>query len=158
MGWTLTRSWATFKEIGKKNWGMGSHTSLAVLEESLLFQSWYLYYLDFSPLCNIPGLPPSPLPYSFRVGVLTRLLCAVLCLVALLSPNLHPHGLKPAKLLCPWGFSRQEYWSGLPCPPPGDLPSPGIKHRPPAQAGSSHPLLLGQAQLFHPEALAGLQD
>ena len=26
------------------------------------------------------------------------------------------------------GFSRQEYWSGLPRPPPGDLPNPGIKH------------------------------
>ena len=26
------------------------------------------------------------------------------------------------------GFSRQEYWSGLPCPPPGNLPNPGIKH------------------------------
>ena len=25
------------------------------------------------------------------------------------------------------GFSRQEYWSGLPCPPPGDLPDPGMK-------------------------------
>ena len=25
------------------------------------------------------------------------------------------------------GFSRQEYWNGLPCPPPGDLPKPGIK-------------------------------
>ena len=25
------------------------------------------------------------------------------------------------------GFSRQEYWSGLPCPPPGDLPIPGIE-------------------------------
>ena len=25
------------------------------------------------------------------------------------------------------GFSRQEYWNGLPCPPPGDLPNPGIK-------------------------------
>jgi len=25
------------------------------------------------------------------------------------------------------GFSRQEYWSGLPCPPPGDLPNPGIR-------------------------------
>ena len=25
------------------------------------------------------------------------------------------------------GFSRQEYWSGLPFPPPGDLPTPGIK-------------------------------
>ena len=27
----------------------------------------------------------------------------------------------------PMEFSRQEYWSGLPCPPPGDLPHPGIK-------------------------------
>ena len=25
------------------------------------------------------------------------------------------------------GFSRQEHWSGLPCPPPEDLPDPGIK-------------------------------
>ena len=25
------------------------------------------------------------------------------------------------------GFSRQEYWSGLPCSPPGDLPIPGIE-------------------------------
>ena len=25
------------------------------------------------------------------------------------------------------GFSRQAYWSGLPCPPPGDLPDTGIK-------------------------------
>ena len=25
------------------------------------------------------------------------------------------------QFLCPWGFSRQEYWSGLPRPPPGDL-------------------------------------
>ena len=30
------------------------------------------------------------------------------------------------------GFSRQEYWSGLPCPPPGDLPNPGIETAPPA--------------------------
>ena len=36
------------------------------------------------------------------------------------------------------GFCRQEYWSGLPCPPPGDLPDPGIKPvslRSPALAG-----------------------
>ena len=25
------------------------------------------------------------------------------------------------------GFSRQEYWSGLPCPPPGDRPGPGTE-------------------------------
>ena len=27
----------------------------------------------------------------------------------------------------PMRFSRQEYWNGLPCPPPGDLPDPGIE-------------------------------
>ena len=36
------------------------------------------------------------------------------------------------------GFSRQEYWRGLPFPPPGDLPNPGIELEslvPPALAG-----------------------
>ena len=36
------------------------------------------------------------------------------------------------------GFSRQEYWSGLPLPTPGDLPDPGIEPAslaPPALAG-----------------------
>ena len=37
-------------------------------------------------------------------------------------------------------FSRHEHWSGLPCPPPGDLPDPGIKRlfplAPALQAGS----------------------
>ena len=32
----------------------------------------------------------------------------------------------------PWGFSRQKYWSGLPCPPPGDFPNPRIEPRSPA--------------------------
>ena len=27
------------------------------------------------------------------------------------------------------GFSRQEYWSGMPSPPPGDLPDPGMELR-----------------------------
>ena len=27
------------------------------------------------------------------------------------------------------GFSRQEYWSGFPCPPPGDLPNPETEPR-----------------------------
>ena len=40
-------------------------------------------------------------------------------------------------------FSRQKYWSGLPCPPPGDLPNSGIEPMSlisPALAGSSLPL------------------
>ena len=42
------------------------------------------------------------------------------------------------RLLCPWGFSRQEHRRGLPCPPPGDLSNPGIEPAPlrsPALAG-----------------------
>ena len=38
------------------------------------------------------------------------------------------------------GFSREEYWSGLPWPPPGDLPNPEVEPRslvPPASAGVS---------------------
>ena len=34
------------------------------------------------------------------------------------SDSLRPHRLQPARLLHPWEFSRQEYWSGLPFPLP----------------------------------------
>ena len=39
------------------------------------------------------------------------------------------------------GFSRQEYGSGLPCPPPGDLPHSGIKPGCPALQADSSPLI-----------------
>ena len=45
----------------------------------------------------------------------------------------------PIRFLCPWGFSRQEYWSGLPCPPPEDHLKPGIKLRSPALQVDSIP-------------------
>ena len=38
------------------------------------------------------------------------------------------------------GFSGQEYWSGLPCPTPGDLPNPGIKPVSPALQVDSLPM------------------
>ena len=53
--------------------------------------------------------------------------CVFSCLI--MSNSLQSHRLQPTRLLCPWGFSRPEYWSGLPCPPPGDLPNPGIEPR-----------------------------
>ena len=37
------------------------------------------------------------------------------------------------------GFSRQEYWSGLPFPSPRDLPDPGVKPRFPALQADSLP-------------------
>ena len=56
------------------------------------------------------------------------------------------------------GFSRQEYWSGLPFPSPGDLPNPGIKPVSPAlQAdalsseppGKLHSLVQMQTNIFY---------
>ena len=37
------------------------------------------------------------------------------------------------------GFSRQEYWSGLPFPSPGDLPDPGMEPRSPALQADALP-------------------
>ena len=49
--------------------------------------------------------------------------CPTLC--DLMSSSLHQ---APPSM----GFSRQEYWSGLPFPSPGNLPDPGIEPRSPA--------------------------
>ena len=68
-------------------------------------------------------MPPTQFPMltSYITTVCT---CSV---ASVMSSSLQPHGLYPTRLLCLWGLSRQEYWSGLPCPPLGDLPHPGIK-------------------------------
>ena len=73
-------------------------------------------------------VPPSPSPnHLLQVPLLCRPTC-----VCMLS-----HFSRVQFFATPWtvahqaplfmGFSRQEYWSGLPCPPPGDLPDPGIE-------------------------------
>ena len=56
---------------------------------------------------------------------------------AFVPDSLQPHGLQPARLLCPWNSLGQEYWSRLPFPPPGDVPNPGIKPRSPALQADS---------------------
>ena len=97
--------------------------------------------LQFWSFLHVPrprALPwlssPSPSsPYFILQG---SLCCAVLS-HSVVSNSLRPHGLQPARLLCPWGFSRQEYWSGLPCPPPGDLPNPETEPRSPVLQGDS---------------------
>ena len=65
-------------------------------------------------------------------------LCAVLSHSGM-SNSSKVHGLQPTRLLCPWGFSRQEDWSGLPCPPPRDLPNIGIQPKSPALQADSLP-------------------
>ena len=55
------------------------------------------------------------------------------------------------------GFSRQEYWSGSPFPPPGDLPNPGIKPVPPkAPALQVDSLLLSHWESIYLQADSSL--
>ena len=58
---------------------------------------------------------------------------------SVMSHCLRPYGLYPTSLLCPWGFSRQEYWSGLPFPSPRDLLDPGIEPRSPTLQADALP-------------------
>ena len=53
--------------------------------------------------------------FSFYILVLSWavLCCAVLCWATQSCQTLQLHGLQPATLLSPWGFPRQEYWTGL---------------------------------------------
>ena len=57
--------------------------------------------------------------------------CVCVCVHAHLVIQSCPSLCNPARLLHPWGFSRQEYWSGLPFSSPGDLTDPGFEPRSP---------------------------
>ena len=62
-------------------------------------------------------------------------------LVAKLCPTLATPWTVARHAPLSMGFSRQEYWSGLPFPSPRDLPNPGIKPASPALAGDSLPFI-----------------
>ena len=59
---------------------------------------------------------------------------------------MHANLTQSCRILCnpvacqaplPLGFSRQEYWSGFPYPPPGDLPNPGMEPTSPVSPASA---------------------
>ena len=64
--------------------------------------------------------------------------CSILCLVTQSHLTLWSPWIVVHQAPLSMGFSRQEYWSGLPCPPPGEHPNPGIKPRSPALQDLSH--------------------
>ena len=106
--WTLSRSWFNVAPFSQVTWVKPRLTKVL--------------------LCLTCGFPSSPvLACSWRVHVLSHFsrvqLFETLWTVAHQAP-------------LSMGFSRQEYWSGLPHPPPGDLPDSGIEPVSPALAGS----------------------
>ena len=71
-----------------------------------------------------------------KVNVLVTQSCLILCDSMDCSfPGSFVHGDSPLSM----GFSRQEDWSGLPFPSPGDLPDAGIEPRSPALQADSLP-------------------
>ena len=98
----------------------------------MLSHSNELVLNPFEEKIIVPHTTSEKIPLQWvRVDLLVVLSSSVM------SDSLRAHGLGPARLLCPWGFSRQEYWSGLPCPPPGDLPNPGMEPRSPTSQSDS---------------------
>ena len=79
--------------------------------------------------CRDGGKNPSHLwrhaSFGMRLCTSSHQCC---CLAAKSCPNL----CQVHETLLSMGFPRQEYWSGLPFPSPGDLPDPGIKPTSPA--------------------------
>ena len=82
------------------------HLSGVYTVPGLDFLCFFLAYLSF--LCYF---------FSFACQHLQLVVpcCASLRSHIQLSVTLWTHG-EPVQRLCSWGFSRQEYWSGLPCP------------------------------------------
>ena len=68
--------------------------------------------------------PEHPPPQRGRLGVRASCACTPSCFSVVDSATLWTVDPQAPLSL---GFSRKEYWSGLPCPPPGDLPDPGIE-------------------------------
>ena len=98
----------------------GSPESWAT-RELLAFQSFSSCTRFFSPLCMLRSISHVQLFKTLRM-------------VARQAP-------------LSWGFSRQEYWSGLPFPSPGDLPDPGIEPGSPAWWADSLPTAMRESLL-----------
>ena len=69
-------------------------------------------------------------------------------LISVVSHSLQTHGPYPVACQAPlsMGFPRQEYWSELPFPPPGDLPNPGVKTVSPVSLALQGDPLLSEPQ------------
>ena len=88
-----------------------------------------LYLILCDPMdCSTPGLP---VPHYLLIYIYIYIHKLLLYLCKKVSHSVVSDsvtsGMVALQVPLSMGFSRQEYWSGLPFPSPGDLPYPGIK-------------------------------
>ena len=118
-----------------KNTGVGCHFLLQCMKvksESEVAQSCLT--LSDPMDCSLPG---SSIHGIFQARVLewgaiafsTVINCLCVCSVLSVMSDSETLWTVACQAALSMGFSRQDYWSGLPCPPPGDLPNPGINPR-----------------------------
>ena len=88
--------------------------------------------------------PLTLIPFTSRTSMPSQLLAYFVCVCVFSHVQLFATPWTVAhQVPLSMGFSRQEYWSGLPFPTPGDLPDPGMEPTSlvsPALAGDSLPL------------------
>ena len=102
-------------------WKSLKHSLLKVI---IINTGLHLPVLTWKPKWIMTNAPQLVLPYYGKSESEVKLLSCVWLFVTLWTVA---HQAPPSM-----GFSRQEYWSGLPFPSPGDLPDPGIEPRSPA--------------------------
>ena len=94
-----------------------------------------------------------PVTHKLMIGVLFRSSLWTACILSRFSHIQLFVTLWTIALQAPlsMGFSRQEYWSGFPCPPPGDRPNPGmepVSPAAPALQADSLPLSIREAPVW----------
>ena len=133
----------TVKVVGKMRWAVFVNAQNSarqpqminscqnVWEIPFLRCCWYCWWCGSQHCCRTQKATSYLKARSFRRGTWVALKIWM-CLCAVLSHLSHVQ-----LFATPWtidcqaplsmGFPRQQYWSGLPCPPPGDLPDSGIE-------------------------------
>ena len=99
-------------------WALGRH--LSVYAKIIILNAWdnsEYFTKELSHDLAIKYMCPINVSYSQCVNANSLPSCLFVTLGT----------VPPAKTYLSMGFSRQEYWSGLSCPPPGDLPNLGIE-------------------------------
>ena len=100
-----------------------------VAHKDEIFTIW-----SFAEVCQLP---------------VSVMLCSAVLSCSVASDCVWHHGLYRVPLSM--GFSRQEYWSRLPCPSPGDLPNPGIELSSPTLQVDSLPSKPPGKPMYHKE-------
>ena len=121
------------QNIGKGRCSFQAPNSMIFKWSTLFFSEIILTFSSLSLLAPLSNIGKEP-----RKSRARKQLCAQLLIAQLCSTLYDPMDCSSLAVLS-MGFSRKEYWSGLPCLPLGDLSNPGLPHFRPSDSLPSEP-------------------